>query len=55
MAGDDDCLVGESEETVLDGADQSTGVATREIGTADAAGEQGVAGKQERLVWEVKG
>ena len=55
MAGDDDCLVRESEETVLNGADQGTDVAAWQVGTAYAAGEQCVAGEQERLVWEVKG
>jgi hypothetical protein len=54
VAGDDDYLVGESEQTVVDGGQNLAGVATGEIGAADGAGEEGVSGEQKGMDWKVE-
>ena len=44
VTGDDDDLVGKGEETVVDGGQNLAGVAAREVGATDGAGEEGVSG-----------
>jgi hypothetical protein len=54
VAGDDCDLIGEGEETVVDGGDELAGVAAGEVGAADGAGEKGVSGEKEGLVGQVE-
>jgi len=44
VAWNNDCLVGEGEETVVDGGKEFADVASRKVGTADGTGEESVSG-----------
>jgi hypothetical protein len=54
VAGNDFDLVGEAHEAVVDGTKKLLGIASREIGAAYGAGEEGVPGEKERLPREVE-
>jgi len=54
VAGDDRGVAGQGEQACLDGVEDLVGVATGEVGSADAASKKGVAGEN-HLEWlEVK-
>ena len=54
VAGDDDGCVGERQQLLVDGADEHGAVAAGQVGAADRAGEEGVAGEQQMLRGEVE-
>ena len=54
MAGEDDGGVGEREQLAVDGAEEGWAVSAGKVGAADGAGEEGVAGKQQVLGWQVE-
>lgn len=54
MAWDDGDVVGEGEETLVDGSEKLVGVASGQVGTAYGAGEEGVSGEEESLGREVE-
>jgi hypothetical protein len=54
VAWNDGDLVGEGEETLVDGGEEFVGIASGEIGAAHGAGEEGVSGEEEGLVGEVE-
>ena len=45
MAGDDGSVVGQGEKTLVDRAEKLVGVAAGQVGSADRAGEECVAGE----------
>ena len=54
MAGDDERSFGEDHEAVLDGADEDPCVAAGEVGSSDAAGEEGVSGQKQIFGGEIE-
>jgi hypothetical protein len=54
MAGDDGCIVGQREKTLVDGAQKLASVSSGEVGAADGAGEECVPGEKERLGRDVE-
>jgi len=54
VAGDDAGGVGEWQQVVVDGVEQLAGIAAGQVGAADRAGEEGVAGDEEALLGEVE-
>lgn len=54
MAGDDQCVLRQGHKAGVNGAEQRLAVATGQVGAADGAGEEGVAGEEQFLLWEKK-
>ena len=54
MSRDDGDLVGEGEDTLVNGGEELAGVAPREVGATDGASEEGVSGEEDGLIGEVK-
>jgi len=54
VAGDDPGFIGEDKQAVVDGLDDLSGVATWEVGSANASCKKGVAGEDEIQRGEVK-
>jgi hypothetical protein len=51
---DDDCFVGKREEAIVNGGQEFAGVAAGQVGAADGAGEERVAGEKEGLAGKIE-